>query len=354
MVTKGIGFGQTPSSNTGLLYKVSSKVDYLQGVFVVPNTRLSPFVDAMGAIFRDSFALDKGVKFCGRQFQHHRVSDRKAFVYYNFLPNNFVEILVMLPAKFLDGCLRLELFQSFLTDLSSFGFRATRIDLAIDDYSKSLSVQQFRDAKAAGCNHGYQKHRTIIGDSFDVGFTHYMGTVDSDKLYYFYDKAFESVGEVDANRLEGRFRDGWAKSIFSCLLSSVNEIEFHQNIINCVFKGIDFYLLNDDRTKTLLSWWQDFKDMCLAGQAVISSGQVKTSMKQTIEWFEKQVVGSLANIEKFMDRVGDDFCSWLMTAIESGRTKLTYEHQNKIDSALVVLGIPHHLSGQDVRDGYFA
>lgn len=352
-ITKAVGFA-TPLSNTGsLCKKVESRVDWLQGVCTMPQTGLHPFIDGLGAVFRDSFGCDRGLKFCGRTFQHHVVSDRGCRVYYNFLENDLVEILIALPAKFLAGVHSIDMFRLFLKDLASYQFRATRIDLAIDDYTKSLSVQQFREAKDLGLQHGYKSHRTIYEDSIDKGFTHYMGSPSGDKYYRFYDKSVESGGEIDAFRLEGEFKDGYAKSVFQQLLKAPNDSSFHQEIIDATLTPLDFYSMDENREKIFLEWWLAFKKLCNAGKSAVNSGRIKTSIDKTMEWIENQVEAPLANLERYLDRVGDDFCSWLNARLESGRRKLTPEHHNRIRSALAVLGVPSHISGEELREGWF-
>jgi DNA relaxase NicK len=68
------------------------------------------------------------------------------------------------------------------------GFKPTRIDLAIDDYTKSLNWKQFDSAYDAGQAHGFVVVVLQLPKNYsDNGFTFY-GSKGSDKLYRFYDK----------------------------------------------------------------------------------------------------------------------------------------------------------------------
>jgi len=374
-IAKSVGFGATPTSNTGSFSqnpknnpKFSSRLDWLQGVFRIDSELLPKFIDFLSSTFADTFAPDSGSFFCGRSFGHHRLSDRHARIAWNcvhdfsYVDSNgdsigfyFADVFLMLPARFLVGCPNFSALRDFILALASHSFKPTRIDLAIDDYSKSLNWSHFDSAFDDGFAHGFQQVdlRTPKSKLKDCGFTYYMGSTGSDKMHRFYDKSVESNGEIDAFRLEGQYKNGWAKSIFQCLLSASNEAEFHQRIVDCVCTPIDFYQITDDGEKIFLDWWVSFKELVKAGSASINCGRLKKSIDDSINWVESSVETTLANIECFMSRVGVDFAEWLNDRLESGRRRLRSVHQNKIDAALAALGIPSYLSGDDLREGYF-
>lgn len=365
-ITKSVGFA-TPFSNTGSV-KFSSRIDWFQGVLKLSSLEFQSLLGELASTFKDTFAADGGYLFVGRSFDHHRVSDRGCRVGWNIatlknddcdrhqLDEKNYDVWVMIPAKFINGCSSTFELRRFIVLLDKWGFKPTRLDLAIDDYTKSLTWKNFDDARKSGLHHGFKKGRltSSFGDELGDGFTYYMGSTGSDKMTRFYDKNVESNGEVDAYRLEVQFRDDWCKSVWGCLLRSVNSDEkFHQSIVDCVTSAIDFYDKDDDGNKHYLDWWVAFKQMVKACGVTLSSGRVEPSINRSMEWIEEQVETTLANIQNYMDRIGDDFCSWLMSRIESGRERLRSVHQNKIDSALAVAGIPSHISGEELREGWF-
>ncbi|MFN9913466.1 MAG: hypothetical protein ACK53L_12820, partial [Pirellulaceae bacterium] len=59
---------------------------------------------------------------------------------------------------------------------------------------------------------------------------------------------------------------------------------------------------------------------------------------------ELQVETSLAMIENFYEKTGNDFAEWLNARIESGRSRLTSFHLNKISSQICY---------NDAMDGFF-
>jgi len=340
---KPVGFGKTLCSNTGstppppLLF--ASRLDWLQGSVKLPQSAFEHVLGEISSIFKDTFAPDKGYWFSGRAFDHHRVSDRGGRVAWNILENGDHDMWLMMPAKLLSGCDRVFLLMRFLSTLNSVGFKPTRIDLAIDDYTKSISWEQFDAAYDAGYAIGFRECglSTSKKERKTNGFTFYMGSKRSEKLYRFYDKDVESNGEIAAYRLEVQFRDEWSKSVWQKLLAPKCEKDFHQAIVDCVCTPIDFYVETVDDanfiTRIPLDWWASYKKMVRSNGITLSCGRVKTSIDSAMEWVENQVETTLAMIETYLDKTSGSFYDWLMARIDSGRERLKALHLNKVESA---------------------
>lgn len=340
-ITKSVGFN-TLRSNTGSELEFASRVDWLSGSVKLFSTRFHLLVKQLGEIFLDSFAPDGGYYFSGRKFDHHQVSARGARIAWNILENGDHDIWFSLPAKFLAGCDRTETMIHFLTILSQISFKPTRIDLAIDDFTKSLSWSHFDEAYDSGQAHGFRECglSTSKKERKQNGFTFYMGSKRSEKLFRFYDKSTESGGEIDAYRLEAQFRDEWAKSVWSVLLAAKTPSQFHEAIVSCVCSPIDFYSEQVKEGTNIiereyLDWWVDFKKLVRARGIVLSCGRVSTCVDKTMEWVEKQVETSLAMIESYLDKTADSFFDWFMARLENGRKRLTSIHHNKVQSAYI-------------------
>lgn len=333
-------FATTPRSNTGSQVDFTSRLDWLQGTVKLFHTRFERFVGELTDIFRDSFAPDAGYWFSGRKFDHHRISDRGARIAWNILENGDRDIWFMLPAKFLAGCDRTESLIHFLAILNQISFKPTRIDLAIDDFTKSLSWHQFDEAYDLGQAHGFKECglSTSKKERKQNGFTFYMGSKRSEKLFRFYDKSTESRGEIDAYRLEAQFRDEWSKSVWSVLLAASNPQQFHRAIVNSVCSPLDFYSEQVKEGTNIiereyLDWWVNFKKLVHADGITLSCGRIRTSIDKTMEWVENQVETSLAMVEEYLDRTSSSFFDWFMARLENGRKRLTSVHFNKVQSA---------------------
>lgn len=339
MTITSLGFA-APRSNTGSIVKFSSRIDWLQGTVKLFPTRFERFCGELTEIFRDTFAPDGGYWFSGRTFDHHRVSDRGARVAWNILENGDIDCWFMLPAKFLAGCDHISTLRHFIQILNAIAFKPTRVDLAIDDFTKSLTWQHFDSAYDSGFSHGFRECglSTSKKERKQNGFTFYMGSKRSEKLYRFYDKSIESGGEIDAFRLEAQFRDEWSRSVWSVLSAAKTDKQFHRAIVNCVCSPIDFYeeVLQEGTNiikRNNLDWWTDFKMLVQADGISLCCGRVKTSIESTMEWVEKQVETSLAMIENYLDKTSDSFFDWFMARLANGHKRLTSIHVNKVESA---------------------
>jgi DNA relaxase NicK len=234
-------------------------------------------------------------------------------------------------------------------------FKCTRIDLAIDDYTKSLEKEVFVQACDDDFHHGFQTY----GEQWQKtrakpkGWTFYMGSFGSDKLYRFYNKSVESNGEIDSYRLEGQYRDGNSQVIFRHLVEQPkNDSSFLQDVASIVCSCIDFYT-GDKDNKERLDWWENFRKMIKASDLKLGCGRSKTTLERSFEWLEKSVVRTLATVEMFYEQTGQDFGEFLNASLELGRTKIRDVHENLVKSALSQLGVNDSVSYADVCNGYF-
>ena len=384
------GFAQTTSSNTGSNSffdnnnqpktntnrifpfdvvdkpkpKLTACVDWIQGVGCTKPEQFDFVLGEIGNIFKDFFEVDDNPIFTGRNFQHCRRSPKGAKVAWNVIDAEMhrgdIDWWICLPATMLRGA-STYLLRRFIGFLIDMGFKCTRIDLAIDDYTKSLNKSEFVSACDAKVQHGFQTY----GEQWQVtakkpkGWTFYMGSFGSDKLYRLYDKSVESDGEIDAYRLEGQYRDKFAQQIFGFLHTCSNSHEtFLKTITNVVCGLIDFY--EGKRGKETgknkfvrCEFWQKFIDFVGAEKIELGCGRVKSSLDRSMTWVEKSVERTLATIEEFYEGLGQDFGEYLNDRLEAGRRKIRNTHQTQVKSALLQLGITDSISYQEACEGFF-
>ena len=377
------GFGQTPSSNTGsnsqtlvkdspsttpLVFpfdvitkpkpKFSVCVDWLQGVACTSPAKFDFVIGEIGNIFKDCFGVEDKPFFSGRKFTHSRRSPKGSIIAWNHVDNDIrrgdIDWWLCLPATMLRGC-DVGLLRRFLKFLFDMDFNCTRIDLAIDDYTKSIEKDVFIQACDNDLHHGFHTY----GEQWQKtrakpkGWTFYMGSFGSDKLYRFYNKSVESNGEIDSYRLEGQFRDTNAKMIFNHIVQQPkSDRNFLQEIANITYSLIDFYSGNRDK-KERLDWWENFRNLIKASDVEIGSGRSKTSIEKSMQWLEKSVIRTLATVEEYYDAIGQDFTEFLNTSLESGRRKIRDVHKTIVKSALIQLGVNDSVSYVDACNGYF-
>lgn len=377
------GFARTPSSNTGSLGlalgvdilppspvvfpfdvivkpdpKFSVCVDWLQGVACTSPSEFNFILGEIGNIFKDCFGIEDKPFFSGRKFSHSRRSAKGAIIAWNYVDNDMrrgdIDWWVCLPAAMLRGC-DIYLLRRFFKFLFEMDFKCTRIDLAVDDFTKSIEKQSFIDA----CDHDFHHGFDSYGEQWQKtrakpkGWTFYMGSFGSDKLYRFYNKSVESAGDIDSYRLEGQYRDGNAAVIFNHLvLQPKDDVCFLQDIASIVCSHIDFYT-GEKENKVRLDWWQDFLDLLKSSHLKLGSGRSKTTLERSFEWLEKSVIRTLATVEQFYEQTGQDFAEFLNASLERGRAKIRDVHKTIVQSALFDLGVTDSISYKDACDGYF-
>ena len=373
------GFGLTPSSNTGALGtdsidsassrfpfdviakpkpKFSVCVDWFQGVGCTSPSKFDFVIGEIGNIFQDCFGNEDKPFFSGRKFAHCRRSPKGAIIAWNHIDNEVrrgdIDWWLCLPATMLKGC-SVGLLRRFMKFLFDMNFNCTRIDLAIDDYTKSIEKDTFIQACDNDFHHGFHSY----GEQWQKtrakpkGWTFYMGSFGSDKLYRFYDKSVESNGQIDSYRLEGQFRDTNAKIIFNHLLQQPNsDRDFLKEIASVTYSLIDFY--SGDRDKKIrLDWWENFRNLVEASDIEIGSGRSKTTIERSLEWFQKSVTRTLATVEEFYEATGQDFSEFLNVSLEVGRRKIRDVHKTIVKSALIQLGVNDSVSYVDACNGFF-
>ena len=372
------GFGQTPSSNTGSLQlsvdnlppnlsspsfvpiskpkpKFSTCIDWLQGVACTSRNEFDFVLGEIGNICQDVFDIVDQPLFSGRNFAHSRRSPKGGLVAWNFLDDGRIDWWLCLPATMLRGC-PVFLLRRLLKFLLEMDFKATRIDLAIDDYTKSLSKDDFITACDNDLHHGFQSY----GEQWQKtrkkpkGWTFYMGSFGSDKLYRLYDKSVESDGVIDSIRLEAQLRDTFCIWVMQYLLESKTDSQFLHRIASLTYNGIDFYAgKRDKKDYQVCQWWEDFKVLIDADDVQLLSGRTKTTIEKSMEWVEKSVERTLATIQEFYSELHMDFSEYLNARLESGRAKIRSMHSTQVKSALLDLGINDSVSYDDILNGYF-
>jgi len=175
---------------------------------------------------------DKAGKFhYGKIFYNKTVSSGQILINYT-LPEDIPEhskdkpsILISIPGSI---CQQLHFGQllGLIAYFQSIGkVKFTRVDIALDDFTRAINFEMIRSAVVSGCMRGYRSLCNGIenlipniknsrnGWSFTFG-------EKGDKELQIYDKQAESMGAIPSIRLEGRFRDDRAENLVSKLMEN--------------------------------------------------------------------------------------------------------------------------------------
>ena len=324
----------TPSSNTGSKCQSGLVVapDFIQGVIKLPT--VEDFKALMGSysdLYDDLITWhDETPSVHGVRFDASGLSARKAaFAYCPPSPErDYCYGWLSIPGSvigsrgndhFLTLC---RLFCSFET------FRATRFDVALDDYDKSIGYAELSSAVHERNYAGFRGGRNIESFNSKVrggfGWTFYFGSPQSDKILRVYDKSVESGGDIDAHRWEAQFRAEYADAAFRAYVDSEGMPEFLASLVVGCISFIDRSSGDRLSRQSLLPWWSEF--VSKVGSCIkFSIPRVKSTIQSKKDWITRQVTTTLAVLKRVY---GSYFQHWLTERIEQGDGRLTPQLMN--------------------------
>lgn len=344
---------QTPLSNTGSNSQklqntsLGVRVDWLQGTIRFDSlAELHDIIEFIEGYIKEKFVLhpDRG-RFVGKQwFNAAQGVAGGCLVLYN-LPDQESDgrghAFLSFPAAALSSMDARDVWRmaSGLVGLgvkNPWRFKATRIDIALDDYSKSITFEQVNEAarkknytgfrKSPVVHHTYQKGKI-------AGFTIVYGTRASDRLLRFYDKEFESKGRIKSNRWELELHDELAQKALADWLAiePENFEEYSPKLLAGMVVGtIDFVKRGYDKNVTRmprLEWWATFKET-VGMEIRHSKDPVLTSLEKKKRWITRQVIVTLAMLKKIMGIKG--FKQYLAGELDQAQERFTSWHETFI------------------------
>jgi len=238
----------------------------------------------------------------------------------------------------------------------------TRIDLACDDYSKSLTPEFLYSRCLAGDLKGFRKFK-YIHEAFntevgikDSGFTLYCGSQKSDKFYRIYDKNLESKGLIDAIRFEFVAKNSYAQKIADLFRYHLNspdafplcsselpddsiELEFSRrasgmvDLISSIIFGNLFFIdrSSDSNVSRCVSadYYSSFLSLLNSSLRKLSVISKKPRLYDSLQWLLRSCSGTLSMIRKYMASKSTEFLHLLF---EVGDTN--FESNRRLQSLL--------------------
>lgn len=187
------------------------------------------------------------------------------------------------------------------------GLTCSRIDLAIDDFSKHLNLNELQAACEDGNYAGFKECKATVNyGKKHNGWTMNLGARSGEKYIRIYDKFAESKGKINAIRFEAEISGKLSDKLFSMLLEfPKDEVEYQKELINYAVGTISFIEKLDknlDRNMAL-GWWADwlvYLDCC---PKKLHIRRFKTSINAKKRWIEKAVSKSLALLKDALGQV---------------------------------------------------
>lgn len=258
-------------------------VDWLQGL--LHFTSWGDLDDFLGFLNSscDRWYKSNSSFWSGRSFASRIDSLSGGTLAYNFISSGY-EVLLVFPGGYFSTA-SVDWVSILLKKLVSLNFTCTRLDIAIDDFSRSVSLDTVLDAAYNNSIVGFESYRHIDGNGVS---TVYFGSPSSDKQLRFYDCDF--VHQIPADRWELQLRRDYANSV----LFGVNLDNLAFDLGSYFFSLVRFVDRDSSSTVTncdLLPWWDNLASRFLS--ISFSLPKSFSSLGKLDHWFTKQVLPSL-------------------------------------------------------------
>ena len=345
----------TPDSNTGsnchptdLDFDLTVRIDWVTAVFPISDREnVLELIQIISKEFHDDVELAEGQgRRIGKQYAHSARGSRGALFTWNLLEDchgSSGSLRVALNAQTLQHCRQDDLWL-FLGHLqNSYQAKCTRIDVAIDDYSKSLDPQLMLDAYRAGDCGIIRKMSHVMNyrSGEPYGWTLNFGSRESESFVRYYDKDAESNGAVPTWRLEAEFKGDKAQKVLGDIatlpLSELHELA--PKYLGVIVLGCLAFVDRDGKQRRLkrcpnLPWWQDFIDR-VGGSLRVVCPRPRPTLHRKVRWLRDQVIPSIATIELYheLESMAHNFEQHFRSWVDASKARLSKANESLVKAA---------------------
>jgi DNA relaxase NicK len=285
------------TSNTALnqqssgLQPMPAIVDWISLSFKIEGSRrLDKLIDTVQELLQVSIFFDKyrvDDDFTGR-YKTYSGSLGLSISYSNFGDNNICNARLTLPGQFLAQRKPWHVKRVMRRLRDDFGAVCTRIDLAVDDYSRQLDHKVIIAATKNKEGVGFNCGKTI--DSYGTnndGITVYCGSRRSPKFARFYQKS-------EFDRFEIEYKQHYATSIFTDYLADTSPDSCY--LLSSILRSSISFAYKPDcnlSRSTERNWWLSFRDRIVGTNIKLSHVKPRPSLDRTLKWIHRSVSKSL-------------------------------------------------------------
>ena len=336
----------TPSSNTGLECQnkdasLEASIDYFQGTAVFAT--LERLREA--AEFAICFNSDEPINwmpgtpmFAGIMWESSGSSFDGSRLAYSPLKDGGYKLWLSLPGGYFhsrdtrDAALMLSGLKY------AYGFKCTRIDLKVRDYSRRKSPYDIYEQFRLGNIARVRQHEWISSGTVDsTSDTLYLGSRKSEKFLRIYDA--QKNHDISAIDWELQCRDEKANYMFTMVADIFNsELDNHSEradiltsvIGSTVCGAIDIVYNNPEKRLSRMDkqeWWVQFCNEC-GGQIRISIPKKSISLQKTLDWLDKQVFVVISALRRGFGK--GNFNAWLQSRLDDSERRFTPMHEGLI------------------------
>lgn len=328
---------ETPVSNTGVKWTKDEikpvfevGIDWLAGT--IKDSKTQELMAELGQFFTDEFVdQERGMGF----YQESWRSTLGIVVGLKPHGTDRNDAYFSIPGSVIGAVAHERIHELVKLLIYKYDFHVSRIDLKLDDYSKTItpelanaaidpdiengqSVSGFRAFEFIKSNH----KKGVIGTTLNLG---RIGSKGSGKYLVIYDKGIESKGEIDATRMELRLSQESAKST-ATLLAAIPVEDIGKYIFDIITSSVDF--IQRDASERLdrsvrLDWWAVIADG--REQIKLTGIHIKSTLDSAKRWVHNQVAPILATIVNAFSNE-QDWNDWFWDMLMSGEHRMQDRH----------------------------
>ena len=347
---------ETPSSDTGFTAQnvsigynpvflpespVEAQIDYITGTIRLPSyDALTAMVAWLEGVCDDAWIFEPGVSITsGQRWDNSALSGAGGRIGWS-VADGQTEYYCWFSLP--GGCLtkRIGLLDSWilLRGLVARGFKFTRLDLKIRDYSKTVTPELCLEAAQVNNVTGFNPFSQSgleVCQNYQNGVPHttvYMGSKDSDSRTCVYNALIKHG--IDATDFEHRLKDEKAVEA-ARILSKLDLNSDVQTVVLTVASltmgQIDFIdrVNNEGRADRAerLPWWQSLMGF-VGDRFRVTVPKLKPTIERSIAWVQKQVAQTLATIKTALGPV--KFNQLLTELIAKGKQNISSQQRLSI------------------------
>ena len=334
-VTNTTAITSTTNSTNNTQPNLTACIDWLQGTVKFADFKqFESCVEFVVSYLKDTAYYEFGQpRFMGKTWQNHGKS-AKGILFYWDKPNLEVNELghgfISIPASVLSQVSADDIWRMMSGLLDCYKFKCTRLDIAIDDYNKTVSFEELDNAVELGNRTGFENYDVKASYRKKViGRTRYMGSAKSNSMLRYYDKSVESRGKVDAYRWELQLIDEKAQSVFIQYAQMDREAFStigHRYLGSVVFGSVNFIDRSTGKRASRceqLTWWKNLVNMI--GSIQIAIPRVVKTLEKTVETIRKQYAPILCAVKRGLGKTGFRF--FMNELVDSGENRQGKRHE---------------------------
>lgn len=342
-----IGFGQTPASNTGLNSQTTKKVGFEVSVdwititcYVANALDNYPLIDLVEKTLDEKIIYSPALgDFDGKSYKGSSSESLRGTRVFSNPPKRgeYGEIRFKIPGKALAGASMDAICDMVGVMKELWSGKCGRFDVAIDDYSKVIDLDEVKKAQDEG-NYAHVQifgyHESGERGKRERGRTITFGARSSESYLRIYDKKTETKGEIDCIRYEVEFKDDKAEQLLSAWLDhDFQDQQGAAKVLAGAALGAVRFCDRSSGEKNLerlndLPW---YAKLC---SSVVSGFRLRVRKKErflddSIAWVKKAVMPTMAMIRLYM---GDEqFLQWVYDETDEQIPLLSKIKREKIE-----------------------